>query len=271
MKIWRLDTDPDTFMRLNFKNFEADQKILDEFKSESMKDTWIAVSVKTEGRGKVSDQPHLVVGIPVFTKKAVDCLDDLMSGLVEYLPLVHEKYELYAINVLNQIAGIDYSNSKYKTFDDGTFYRFIEYAFKRDVIRGEHIFKIPEETTSVYVSDEFRNRVIEKKLKGFVFIEVWDSTVTPEIKEERKQRYAEMLQEIERTKGEEYSFDEAMDLVDEGKAIASGKWKIQRDKTGETLFATLEENLQYKWMSVSHYPPILIGMKWQVVERSTDI
>jgi len=273
MKIWRLDTDADRYINIRLKNYEADrEKIVDEFTGEPMLESWTPVLVETEGRGKASDQPHLLVGVPVFNKKAVEALNDLISQHVEYLPLIHDKYELYAINVLNQIDAIDYSTSKYKTFDDGTFYRFIEYGFKQDIIMGEHIFKIPEESTRIYVSDEFRNRVIEKKLKGFVFIEVWDSTVTPEVKEERKQRYAEMLQEIERNKGKENSFDDAMDLVvGEDKAIASGKWKIQRDKTGEILIATLEEDGRYKWMNVSHYPPILIGMKWHVVEKSTDI
>lgn len=53
---------------------------------------------------------------------------------------------------------------------------FIKLAFIEEKVRGNHIFKLVEKKLSpVYVSDEFRQRVINNGLTGFKFELVWDS------------------------------------------------------------------------------------------------
>ena len=47
----------------------------------------------------------------LFLQKAIEVVFDLIKRKVEILPLVHERYECYAVNVLNVLDCIDYENA----------------------------------------------------------------------------------------------------------------------------------------------------------------
>ena len=54
--------------------------------------------------------------------------------------------------------------------------RFIKYEFIKERVSGNPIFKIIDEPLKrPFVSDVFRQRVIDNNLKGFKFELVWDS------------------------------------------------------------------------------------------------
>ncbi len=82
----------------------------------------------------------------------------------------------YVINVTTVLDCIDYEKAEYKAFDDGSVMYFTKYAFRRDIIKKLNIFKTIEfPNADVFVSDEFRDRVLNHGLLGFNFVEVWDS------------------------------------------------------------------------------------------------
>ena len=93
------------------------------------------------------------------------------------LPTICSDCELYILNITNIVDGVDYTKSQVKYFPDGKrVLRFIKLAFIEEKVRGSHIFKIVEnKITSTYVSDEFRQRILDNNLTGFKFELVWDS------------------------------------------------------------------------------------------------
>lgn len=130
-------------------------------------------------------------------------------------------------------------------------------SFEKNKVINYHIFKIPEQPTiRVFVSDVFRQRISEAKLKGFNFIEVWDS----EEKDKETKEIPLIVGHI--------PYVDATKLVLNGKAIASGKWKVQKDKTGNILIGELLDDGKYHWIDPVYYPPIFHDMLWLEVELS---
>ncbi|OMD36040.1 hypothetical protein BSK49_10585 [Paenibacillus odorifer] len=83
--------------------------------------------------------------------------------------------------------------------------------------------------------------------KGLDFSEVYDSAFTVEKEEDQKRNYQAVLDFIERNKGIEVSYDEARFLMEQGKAVASGKWRMQLDEIAELWIADLTPTLVYDW------------------------
>ncbi|MDB5056271.1 MAG: hypothetical protein JWM44_4321, partial [Bacilli bacterium] len=242
MKIWELDSERNGFVTLTLVDYERDYpKYFDEEFKGKANTRWVPIEVENYSKGKKSDTPYLTSGIPIFNDKALEVLQELIKGNVEILPLIYQEHKLFALNVINVLDCIDYEKAKIKTFDDGTFWKFIKYAFKINAIQNENIFKIPEMLKiRVYVTDTFRDKVIESGLKGFKFIEVWDSEEDVAAKEALHQQYLKHLERIEKNKGQEYPYIESMHMVNAGKAIVSGKFKLQQDKTGNILLGNLQ-------------------------------
>lgn len=72
---------------------------------------------------------------------------------------------------------IDYEKSKYKTFRDGKrIMRFTKYVFDEFKIDGLNILKIKDEPLKrPFVSENFKNKIIDNNLVGFKFELAWDS------------------------------------------------------------------------------------------------
>lgn len=175
MKIWHLDADVNNFENLTPIK-EKDWNIL-RFDGTRLLDAWTPVAVRVIEEREKSDTPGLSGGIPVFSPKAVEVLKDLMEDSVEILPLRCRRGEYYAINVLNVLNCIDYEKAKFKRFQSsGRIMLFNKYTFKPECVKSEHIFKIIDEPARrPFVSDEFRNRVLDNELIGFKFELVWNS------------------------------------------------------------------------------------------------
>ena len=175
MKIWMLDCDVD-----KYENLCLDSLVLDEVKSfdgrEKIND-WKPVKVKRMYDRQFSNTPGFLPHIPVFDKKAIYILGDLLKGNAEILPLDCENGDFYVINVTKVLDCVDYEESSYKTFSDGKrIMRFTKYVFDSGKVAEHHLFKIRDERLKrPFVSDEFRKRVLESELSGFIFRLVWDS------------------------------------------------------------------------------------------------
>ena len=160
---------------------------------ESVRDMPVEELRSFDGRSKIKNWKPLMVRpligkypfadvssvwyIPAISPKVVDLTKDLIEGQVEYLPTICVNHEYYMLNVINVVDAIDYSKAKAKFFSNSNrVMRFEKFAFYEEKLRGNHIFQLVEyPMSSIYVSDEFRQRIIDNGIKGFYFELVWDS------------------------------------------------------------------------------------------------
>ena len=159
------------------KEFTVEE--LQSFDGRSHLKNWSALAVKRmepEKGLELGDAPGF--HIPVFSRRAVDCLQNLIKDHVEFLPLDFDEKELCGINVVTVLNAVDYPNSVYKTFRDGVrIMSFKKYAFLPDIVDSVPIFKISDEKLRwAFVSDEFKQTVEANHLLGFDFKLVWEST-----------------------------------------------------------------------------------------------
>lgn len=267
MIIWEI-SDDEISIEIATKN-ETDFDKPPNFTGSSYLDNWTPFQVITLKKGTKGDFTQLLKGVPVFPKKTLDVMDSLVQRDVEYLPLIHEELELYIINVIKVIDCVDMDKSIVNKFDSGKLM-----SFKKICLLGErlkdvpNIFKIPDKSTHVFVTDAFKNRVLEAKLKGFVFKEIWNSEATDEMEEEHRRRYNGMLEAIENTEGPRFSYGNAVRMIEAGKAVAHKQWKLQADKNGSMLIGTFGEDCIYKWIDPMYIPPIFLEIEWYEVEKS---
>ena len=177
MKIWKLDFKVDEYENLiPTKNFTVEE--IQSFDGRRHLEQWEPLKVERmepEKNLELGDAPGFT--IPVFSKRAIECLLSLINENIELLPLDFEEKEFYGINVTTVLDAIDYEKSVYKTFRDGKrIMSFKKYVFKSDKIKDVPIFKIIDEPTRwAFVSDKFKQTVEENNLEGFDFELVWDS------------------------------------------------------------------------------------------------
>lgn len=176
MKIWMLDCDVDKYENLMWEE-GLDINEVNSFDGREKAKEWNPIKVKRMYDREFSNTPGFSSHIPVFDADAKNVLQDLLEGDAEVLPLDCDAGDFFVINVTRVLDCVDYEKSSYKTFRDGKrIMRFINYVFKSDRVASHHIFKIPDESLRrPFVSDEFRNRVLESGLTGFVFKLAWDS------------------------------------------------------------------------------------------------
>ena len=176
MKIWHLNFELDQFDNLiPEREFTVDE--IKSFDGRSHLNKWNPIKVKRMEPEKgldLSDAPGF--NIPVFSRKAMECLYPLISNNVEILPLDFDEGDYFVINVTTVLDAIDYEKSVYKTFRDGKrIMAFKKYAFIPEVVKNTSIFKISDEKTRyAFVSDEFKQIVEKNNLTGFKFVLVWD-------------------------------------------------------------------------------------------------
>ena len=160
---------------------------------EPIKEMTFEESHSYDGRSKIKDwQPFAVRPVEqqlfgdftnvMFTtigvnKRAVEVLSDLIEGQVEFLPLIAADEEWYLLYTTNVVDAVDFSKSDVTFFPNSQRIMCIDKpVFFEKQLKGNHIFKIPQlKLSSLFVSDEFRQRVMEAGLMGIKFELVWDS------------------------------------------------------------------------------------------------
>lgn len=177
MKIWQLNFELDEYDNLiPIKDFTAEE--IQSFDGRRHLNHWKSIKVKrmeSEKGLELSDAPGFT--FPVFSRRAVECLESMISNNVELLPLDFNEGEYFGINVITVLEAIDYEKSIYKTYRDGKrIMAFKKYAFLPNIVENISIFKISDEKTRyAFVSDEFKQTVEINNLSGFKFKLVWDS------------------------------------------------------------------------------------------------
>lgn len=182
MKIWKLDFELEEYHNLTMLNKMSIEDV-QSFDGSSKKDKWECpevVRLEPEKRLVLSDAPGFYPHIPVFNGKAIGILKKYLEQTSEILPLKNSENIFYAINIVKVLDCINYDKSEFKMFKDGKrIMRFKKYSFFKDSLEGSNIFKIIDEPLgNPFVTDNFRNTILENGLTGFVFKLVWDSEDT---------------------------------------------------------------------------------------------
>ncbi|WP_028595650.1 hypothetical protein [Paenibacillus assamensis] len=166
MKIWRLLNDEKSrvIVSKDEQNEDLIESILD---GERIDGSWEYMEFVVGRKKSYKDFPRFLPGVPVFPMKTLNILLPLIEDYVQLLPGEIEGEEVRVVNVLSVIECADY-----KSEQDG-FQMVLLYLAKDKILNRGPIFKLAE-TLEVIVTDEFRNLVLESKLKGFEFEEVWD-------------------------------------------------------------------------------------------------
>ncbi|OAB43952.1 hypothetical protein PBAT_17175 [Paenibacillus antarcticus] len=174
------------------------------------------------------------------------------------------------LNVINVLDCVDWERSDIQRFKDGSWAGFNKIVF--DFIRipdNTYMFKFKEMAgVCVYVTEAFKDLIESNKLKGLDFSEVYDSEFTEEKEQEQKIAYEAAIAAVEQNKGQEFSYEEAEERVNQGAAVASGKWKMQLDNKGGLWLGEIILDLTYQWMIPVYIPPVLLGFQWHEVEKS---
>ncbi|MBN2980382.1 MULTISPECIES: imm11 family protein [Cohnella] len=246
------------------------------FEGGSKLQSWSPILVETiveesyNSEESYNDFPKYITGKPVVSSRVKEVIKLFVQEEVEFLPLMHEKLDLYMINVTNVLNCVNWERSDVKLTTKGKFAGFNKLVFDFGKIPAStYMFKIKETVRiCVYVTEAFKNLIESQNLKGLDFSVVYDSEFTEEKELEQKRNYELALAEIERHKGEEFSYEEALERVDRGQAVASGKWKMQLDEKGRFWLGDLNLELKYSWIMPIYMPPVLLGYRWHEVEKS---
>ncbi|AIQ60658.1 imm11 family protein [Paenibacillus borealis] len=270
MRVYSLRSGEDSMDLMLDKTVSAEHPIESKFTGDSKITVWTPPILYTNNKRKYNDFPRYLTGHPIISEKVKNILFPIIAEEIECLPLAHPELKLFMLNITNVIDCVDYSRSVIKLTGKGNFARFIKQVFDFSKIPEKtYMFKIKETAIiQVFVTDKFKELVELHGLKGLDFSEVYDSAFTADKEEEQERNYQAALDSIERSKGIEFSYDEARILMEQGKAVASGKWRMQLDENGELWIADLTPALLYDWGQPIYIPPVLMLLQWHEVEKS---
>ena len=115
-------------------------------------------------------------GVPMMSERAWKALEPVIGDVCEALPVIHPFTGSYfLIHVLRTIEALDEAASEFerRSENDPRIRQVFRYAFRKDMIRGIHIFKLPNEQGSgLIVDDVFRKAVEDNGLRGLRFREL---------------------------------------------------------------------------------------------------
>ncbi|MRN55975.1 imm11 family protein [Paenibacillus monticola] len=271
MKVYELNVSLETIRLAAVKSeVMSIHPIGSDFNGESKIKGWWPIQVETLHKNTYSDFPYYLTEIPLVSEKVKRILEPYIADEVEFLPLIHEGKNIYMVNVINILDCIDWQSSEVDWFKEKYFMGFIKLRFNFSKIPNNiYLFKIKETSgTRVYITDAFKELIERNHLQGLDLSVVYDSDFTEEKEQEQQQNYEAALQAIENSKGPEFSYEEAELRVDQNKAVASGKWRMQLDDKGNFWLGDLTLELTYSWVRPVYIPPILLGYQWHETERS---
>lgn len=272
MKIWELNYDEKSrSLTYDFTKAKSENHPIRTYFDGSIKgDNWIPIHLISGDKGKYIDLLAFKSGLLAFNGNAYSKIAPFIKEEVEFLSATHDEFEVHLVNVTNVIDCVDKNRSISKRLPTETFIGYKEMYVNKELIPDStHIFKIPElSISSIYVTDHFVELVNKNKLKGFVFTEILGTEFTEEMAQEKQQKYELMLANIEKNKGAEFSYDDAVDKVRLGLAAASGKWKMQQDSKGRFWLGQLTDDCEYSWIMPAYIPPILLGYQWHEIDKT---
>lgn len=183
MRVYELRADGDTYEYVDFELEDIpDEKFWPDY-PRRLADTWEPLTVRLHRQDPTGkpllpgDFPALLPGVPVFSRRAVDALRDLLEPHGEILPLLCEEGDYFLYNVIRVIDALDLARCEIPRYPDGSLAKYVEsYAFKPELVRDALIFKVPNfRHSEVFVTDRLVERVEQNGLRGFDFEPLWSS------------------------------------------------------------------------------------------------
>lgn len=121
-----------------------------------------------------NDYPSISLIEPVFSRRAVDALTDMLTKNGELLHLKSESGDYYLYVVMTIIDALNQQTSRLtRSRDDAPAVYVDFFDFEASALAGASIFRIPELPNYTLVTDRFKNRVEQAGLNGFRFVKVW--------------------------------------------------------------------------------------------------
>jgi hypothetical protein len=218
---------------------------------------WGEVLIDFENK-KMRDFISSGPGMLAFSDKAVEFLMPFLEGNAQMLPVKHHTQNYKLINVTNVKDAINYNISELKKIPTGRLIGINRFVFKEDVIKNQYIFKIPYFVTSyIFVSDSFRQAVIDNKLTGFDFVELWDSEASIE------EEFMEPIEWKDPIGKQSMTFSKAMKLAETtGQVFRSGKWRMKFNSDGELEIGEVDKSGKDHYLVLVYIPPILLTQNW---------
>ena len=181
MNIFKLYPACNLYQNLIFSS-KGDWAIIKKFDGRKLLPSWIEPAVEVLRDKKFnrnlppSDFTTLAPGVPVFSSRAVNVLKDILQENGEILPLSCSEGEYFVFNVTTFIDALNESASEVERFkSDGSIMQINKYVFFGDRLAGATIFRIPQfPRAEVYITDKFRKLVIDNRLVGFKFVNLWE-------------------------------------------------------------------------------------------------
>ena len=122
---------------------------------------------------KYSDFPHFASHIPVFSKKAIGCLGEILEKNGDVLKISCCDKEFCLFNVTTILDVFNDEKSKSIKYPNGKIMYVEKYILKKSNYKSSAIFKLRNLTKSeVFVNDEFVDVVVANGLVGLEFIKV---------------------------------------------------------------------------------------------------
>ncbi|MEM9345864.1 MAG: hypothetical protein AAGB26_04520 [Planctomycetota bacterium] len=125
-----------------------------------------------------NDYP-MVSQSPAFSKRAIDCLHDLLEPHGEILPVSSEDGDYFVYNCTTQVDILDFDKSvffhKYKDDQMMGIRGVTKYEFNlsREELDNLPFFRINRFDLEYFVNHRFVDRIREHSLNGFMPIKVW--------------------------------------------------------------------------------------------------
>lgn len=181
MNVWLIRSDVNRYGSFSFKDQANDDKFFSySFNGTSLSNEWNSIEV-TVTKMKGRELGH-ILGIVIelaFSGRVIDEINDLIKGKVELLPLSCNEIEerFFILNVVNVLDCIDYENADVVKFPGLDIVSgFNKYAFHKEIVENETIFKIKELPKSyLFVTDIFKNKIEKAGFTGLLFEKVWYS------------------------------------------------------------------------------------------------
>lgn len=183
-QFYEYDTDPDSFAAVGFKVSKVGGVIKDsEVVANLHRDntplirTWrpLACHAFDDNPPKIGDFPSVsnYRKVPMVSERAWKALEPVIGDVCEALPVIPPFVgTYYLIHVLRTIEALDEGASEVerRSAEDPRIRRVFRYAFKKGLIEGLHIFKLPnKQSGELIVDDVFRKTVEENGLVGLEF------------------------------------------------------------------------------------------------------
>jgi len=124
-----------------------------------------------------NDYPCLELTDPVFSRRAVDALGDMLTANGDLLPLKTDlgEYFLYVVQTKLDVLNVERSRLS-RDHDREVAARITYFDFREPALAHASIFRIPEQPNYTLVTDRFKKRVDQAGLNGFEFWKVWPLT-----------------------------------------------------------------------------------------------